>query len=256
MKQLSFGKTLIAFILILVGVLLILVNTGIISGEMLSVYEDYIPVLAVIFIGFWLIFRPLLSRRKSKWISGLFLLVYGGLLLCNDLGYLTFYWLSVWRLWPFLIIYIGVELLNNRAPSVRVRIKRDKEKAWKSKEKMHKHHFVSEASYKEPNWAVEPMSNHSKITDLKMDFTKAFVPDTETPVELSGWIGDIHLTLPEDLPFSLEATPSIGEVKIGGFKQANVGQGVKYKSNTFDEATRKISFNIDYHVLNLRVDRI
>jgi hypothetical protein len=51
----------------------------------------------------------MVNREKLTW--GLVLLGIGALFLLQNLGVLNFYWGSVWRLWPLIIVIIGINLV-------------------------------------------------------------------------------------------------------------------------------------------------
>ena len=55
---------------------------------------------------------------------GIFGTVYGGLLLADYFGYVTFHWGDIWNLWPLLFVYIGLEMLGG----IRVSVTSDKKR--------------------------------------------------------------------------------------------------------------------------------
>ncbi|HEX2987358.1 MAG TPA: PspC domain-containing protein [Chloroflexota bacterium] len=57
--------------------------------------------------------RPHRSRTDRQFIGGVILLVLGVILLMQNLG--IFWWASVWRLWPLVLVAIGVYLLYKRS---------------------------------------------------------------------------------------------------------------------------------------------
>lgn len=248
MQRITFGKALIALLLILLGILLLFVNIGLITWGDFSGFLGYYPLLLIL-VGLWLlILRSLFGRHRPKWFVGLFLIVYGGLLFADHQGYIEFEWTSFWKLWPFLVIYIGCQMLRGKGTIIFQM--NDK------KSEGHTFNFVKDVSYKEPNWPVEPINAHTKIADYDMDFTQAFIPDQETPITLSGWVGDIQLTIPEDVAFSVEGKTNVADVKIGSYKQEGIGKGIHYKTTGYDLATKKLTFTFNFKVLDLRIDRV
>ncbi|WP_085521982.1 cell wall-active antibiotics response protein LiaF [Tuberibacillus sp. Marseille-P3662] len=105
----GFGKLLFALIFIVVGGLLLFVNVGIISGEIMTEIVEYYPVLIILF-GLWPIIGPLFNKKRPQpW--GILFIGYGAMLMAAHSGYLEFKWFQFWRLWPLLIVYIGFEIL-------------------------------------------------------------------------------------------------------------------------------------------------
>ncbi|HET7616824.1 MAG TPA: cell wall-active antibiotics response protein LiaF, partial [Bacillales bacterium] len=116
--------------------------------------------------------------------------------------------------------------------------------------------MVSDVSYSEPNWSVEPIDRSTGVADYKFDFTKAFISETEIPIRLRGWVGDIKIIVPEDVEFSLRAKASVGDIKIGAVKEDGILKDFDFATSGYDEAERKLSFTFDFKVLDLRIDRV
>lgn len=51
----------------------------------------------------------MLNREKLIW--GLILIGIGGLFLLDNLGFIEFYWGSIWRMWPIVLVIIGINLI-------------------------------------------------------------------------------------------------------------------------------------------------
>lgn len=287
MKGISFGNFLIAAAFIFIGGWLLLSNMGIIDagfGSLISVF-----LAAIIFIyGLWSIFKPLMRKRKPHWFMGIFGTAYGGLLLADYFGFTTFHWGDIWSLWPLLFVYIGLEMLGGMHVSVKSDKKRYKKymkDKYKYKYKYGKTppegfspgdipeppkppHFsgkgtsvfniVKEYKFNDPNWPVEPLNLWSMVGDYEFDFTVGFIPDRETEIRLSGWIGDVEIVIPEDVPFMVRGGANITSVKIGEDDEHD-GIGRKdfhYKTPDFDGATRRLIFDLEFKILDMRIDRV
>jgi len=307
MRGIAFGNLLVALIFIFIGGWLVASNMGLIDYSFGSIF--LILIEGIIFLyGLWSIFQPLFRGRKPHWFMGLFGTAYGGLLLANALGYVTFHWGDLWRLWPLFLVYLGLEMLGGFRGSYyghdRKRYKKYLKQKLKSakwmddfpdghdrksykkylKEKLKSEHWmddipvpphpkhgkriygkgtsilnlVKEFAFNEPNWQVEPLSLSAMIGDYAFDFTVAYIPDRETEIRLSGWVGDIDILIPEDVAFMVRGGASITTVKIGDDDgQDGIGRkDIQYKTPNFDEATRRIVFDLDFKILDIRIDRV
>ncbi|GGE44538.1 hypothetical protein GCM10011391_24160 [Pullulanibacillus camelliae] len=259
MKNISFSNFFIAAIFIFSGGWLLFWSLGLVHIDFGTLFGG--GIAAIIFIyGLWSIFGPLMRRRNPQWFLGLLSSAYGGLLLADDFGLLHFQWTDIWKLWPIVLIYIGIEMIG----PFRVRRKADKEKL--SEKKAHDQwahkgasvfNIVRESSFTEPNWSVEPMTLRSFVGDLEFDFTKAFIPDRETDIYLSGFVGDIDVIIPEDVAFMIRGEANIVDLTIGDYEQNGVGRReLFFKTPDFDAATRRIVLDISYKILDLNVDRV
>lgn len=258
MRKLSPGKILFAVCLVGLGVLLLLVNTGIISMEITEAIVFFYPFLLVVLGVVWLVESLIPHSRRGHLFWGVLFIVLGGLLVADRLEMITFTLDMVWKLWPLVLVYIGFRMLTGHG--IRVMINTDKKEGHTH---THKHkqgrsfgRIVSEVSYKDENWTVEPIDRWSGVGDIDFDFTKAFIPDKETKIRLFGWVGDIKILIPEDVEFSVEANANVGDIHIGDYGEEGLLKEFYYTTNGYGEAVRKLAFDFDFRVLDLRVDRV
>ncbi|TLS38877.1 cell wall-active antibiotics response protein LiaF [Pseudalkalibacillus caeni] len=237
MKHIPFGRFLAAIIFVGIGILLLLVNIGIISMEITEAFVFFYPFI-ILLVGLkWLIEAIIPSIWKRNWFWGLFFVTLGGLLVADRFDVITFTFGMVWKLWPLVIIYFGLKML--------FRIRKNKGFS-----------MVADKKFEDPNWSVEPFDDWKAVADYDFDFTKAFIPDKETEIKLSGWVGDIKVIIPEEVPFMIKGRAKVTSLKIGGYSDDGVGNEIFYKTKEYDSATRKITFLLDFSVLDLRVDRV
>lgn len=262
MGRMSLGKFLIAVCLVGLGILLLLVNMRIISMEITEAIVYFYPVLFVL-IGFkWLIEALFSKRRKGNWFWGLVFFAVGLLLMADRFGWIDFSFAMIWKLWPILFVYIGMKMLTGIRGKAKFKADVKKGQAeWKKEFKQkHKERVVNSMVYNSEgstsNQAVEPLSLHSWVVNYENDFTRAFIPDKETPIYMSGWVGNIEILIPEDLEFSITSNSSINNVEIGEFFRKGAGSGFSYQTEKFESAERRLKFQLDFKVLNLAIRRV
>lgn len=256
----SLGKAGMALAIICIGIYFFLQNLHIISPGMMSQFGNFIPLIIIAF-ALLLLLAPLLHGHRPHMFWGLFLGLYGSLLLADQYGKLTFHWQDFWKLWPYLIVYFGLSLLFGHTHAIHHRkrlegrvhhkMSSDGGAAWRSTEK-----FVNEATFRSDNWMAQPLDEHVRIGDYLFDFTKAFIPDETIPIHLSGWLGDIKITVPEDLAFQMHLKAKVGEAKIGNNKQSGMLKNISYKTANYDEASRRLDFDFDFQVIDLRINQV
>ncbi|MCQ2008740.1 MAG: cell wall-active antibiotics response protein LiaF [Sporolactobacillus sp.] len=271
----SFGKLLAALAVVLLGVYWLLDSLNLISQGMMPMFSAYLPFLVMIF-GALLLIVPLFDRKRPHFFWGFFFLIYGGLLYADQSGFIVFKWTDFWKLWPYLIIYCGLGMLfgkNFITVSVTGEHKKhrkghhnhhvdfswdheDKDGEASSKNARDSYTFVNDATFKHDNWMVKPMNERVRIGDYTFDFTKAFIPEETIPITLSGWVGNIRITLPDDLAYRIHLRAKVGDAKIGKNKQSGVLRNVSYQTPNYDEATRKLDFNFDFQVIDLSIAQV
>ncbi|MFC4619097.1 LiaF domain-containing protein [Camelliibacillus cellulosilyticus] len=118
--------------------------------------------------------------------------------------------------------------------------------------------IVKEYHFDKPNWPVEPLDLWAMVSDYDFDFTQAFIPDRETDIHLSGWIGEVKIIIPEDVDFAVKGYGNITNVKIDGqeWDSAFSHKEIVYQTPGFDAATRRLVFDIQFKILDLRIDRV
>lgn len=115
---------------------------------------------------------------------------------------------------------------------------------------------IGDISFKENNWALEPMELYNTIGDYFIDFNKAYIPEKETSVTLKGWIGDVKMIIPEGVPVSIQANIKVGDVRIFEHKSEAINRYLEYKTPGYDEATRKLKIMIELKIGSIRIDKV
>jgi len=92
-----------------------------------------------------------------------------------------------------------------------------------------------------------PRQHESLIGDIRLDLSQMHIPDGETPIELSGLVGDITVLVPQDLPIEVEAESRVGEIRIFEQRAEGLGRHLSYVSPGYEGAARKV--RITAHLL-------
>ncbi|HEX6922905.1 MAG TPA: cell wall-active antibiotics response protein LiaF [Bacillales bacterium] len=262
MRRLSATQFLLAICFVGFGVLLLLVNIGIISVEITEAIVICYPFLLVILGLFWCVKALFSGWRHGSLFWGIIFIVFGGLLIADRFDVISFTLAMIWKLWPLLLIYIGFKILAGRK---HFHVHFDSDKDYKegkkeikkrARERKHSWRLVSDAKYTGSNWSVEPMSRSTGVADYKFDFTKTFIPEKETPIQLSGWVGDIKVKVPEDVAISVRATASVGDIRVDDVKEEGLLKDFFYKTEGYEDTERKLVFDFHFKVLDLRIDRV
>jgi len=281
----SASQIFFAFLLLGVGVILLLINLGVISLEIREFLDYIYPFLLLLLGSIWFI-QSFMRRSSARLFFGILFIVLSILLILDRSGALTFHFSDIWNLWPIIFIYIGIKKLFFKKRKVHVKdyskysknwsysfdsndfkMKNEdenpnhmsfEETKWDKKADYDKNVFVGNIEFKQSNWYLEPMNLISAIGNYYIDFSKAFIPDQETPVYIKGRVGDVKIILPEDVPVKIEAYNSIGDIKLFSKSQDNIGRGtlVTFTSPDYEEATKKIYLKIKLNIGSIRIDRV
>ena len=256
MRTRSMNQIAAAVILSGLGIILLLVNLGVISLEIKELFVVTYPFLLTVY-GL-----VTLLQRQFGW--GSFIILFSSLLIMDRFGLIAFQFLDVWKLWPLFLIYFGVSMLMGKRkikviyrtdlPSVK-QLENIPESSANGLKKI-RGVSVGKVTFKKQNWAVEPMDLYNMVGDYFIDFSKGFIPDRETTIRVRGWVGEVKMLIPEDLPVKINAVIGIGEVKMFDYDQEQVKHVIAYKSDDYEEAVKKLNITIELKIGSVRIDRV
>jgi lia operon protein LiaF len=267
----SINQILFAIFLLIVGMLLLLVNIGVISLEIKDFFVVSYPFLILAF-GISLLIKRLVSNREGSLFFSTFLILFSSLLILDRFEMISFKFLDIWKLWPVLFIIIALSLIFKKN-SVKIHFSgslppdvidkklldnhdSDDQGFYKERKKV-RGLSIGDVSFKESNWSLEPMELYNSIGDYYVDFSKAFIPEKETPITVQGWIGDVKMIVPENIPVHIEADINIGDIRIFEHKTDSVNhRTLEFKSPGYDEATRKLKIKIKLKIGSIRIDKV
>ncbi|WP_026690226.1 cell wall-active antibiotics response protein LiaF [Alteribacter aurantiacus] len=124
----------IGMIILAIGILYLLNNTGVIEasfGQMVSTYWPLIFVVVGLKILFDGIFRAYQGLKRDKWdfgtvFFGLIVIAIGVILTGNRAGLFYYTLADLWSwTWPLIIIFVGFQLLRSNTSSVKVDFSKD-----------------------------------------------------------------------------------------------------------------------------------
>lgn len=264
----TLNQKFFAVLLVLLGIVLLSINLGVISLEIKEFFVAFYPLFIVLF-GLKLLIDKLTKGSEVLFLS-LFLLALGGLLCLDRLNIIVFQFSMIWKLWPLLIVYIGIQMFLKKRP-LHVEIDwtynadDEYEKAFSNEEdvirrernKESKKVFtVGEMKMNQQNWSVEPLKLRNVVGDYYFDFTKAYIPDKETPIHIKGMVADIKMLIPEDLPVKIDAVVKAGQINLFGEETRGKNCRMVYESSNYEVATRKVNIVLDVKVGDVRIDKV
>ncbi|WP_394136680.1 cell wall-active antibiotics response protein LiaF [Cytobacillus oceanisediminis] len=274
MRYRSVNQILFAVSLTAIGVLLLLMNIGVISLEIKEVFVVIYPFIIFIF-GAHSLMSAIFKKNRSGMFPGFFLTVFSFLLILDRLEVIEFKFMDLWKLWPLLLVFIGITILLKK-DRFKVHFEQDfpadiHEKSRDQAERKVIHiskpespqplknirgFSIGDVDFKQPNWALEPMDLYTMIGDYFIDFSKAFIPEKETPVIVRGWIGDVKMIIPENIPVMIQSTINIGDIRIFDQKTGDINRSLHYKSPGYDEASRKLKIAVQVKIGSIRIDKV
>ncbi|WP_205138535.1 cell wall-active antibiotics response protein LiaF [Virgibacillus halotolerans] len=245
---------IVATIIIAVGVILVLDNLGIATFNVKNGWLYIYPVLFMVAGLKWMIDR--IRFKGGSWIFGSFFFIFGGLLILDRFDVIAFVFKDVFKLWPLLIIYFGFSFIRHSNGNGKVFVDTGKRGNYKKGYNKKAFSFVGDIEYNRPNWKVEPLNLSNMAGDFYFDFSKAFIPEKETPITISALAGDVRILMPENVAFCVNASVVAGDINIFGQKMDGINRTIAYQSDHYDEAVQKINFTLKLKAGSVRIDHV
>ena len=278
-----------AVLLLAAGAFLLMMNLGIITLEWMEIWNHFY-MFVFLLAGLYYTVTGFRSIFGMRMFAGTILAAIGSLLLLDSLGYFTFRLGMSWRLWPAAIIFIALRMMF-KPKKVRVSRRMKAEAEWggkgraeasegiqkiedaidrsylirlgRNKEnpdgplRMKKMFTIGSLELNNDNWSLEPITMYKTIGDYHIDLGKAFIPDGTTPIILSGWIGNVEVLVPEDIPIKVSAEVSIGEITVlDRYIDSSIGSKVEYESVSYKDAKKKIDFSISLSIGDVKIKKV
>ncbi|WP_404408584.1 cell wall-active antibiotics response protein LiaF [Jeotgalibacillus malaysiensis] len=258
-----------ASFLLVFGLLLLMLNLGLLQLEG-SAAGLIIPVILLI-IGIAQLIKFFTKRRGI--LSGLIFSVYGGLLTAAFFSEdIAFGYSDIWRLWPLLLIGFAISLITKRSsiqfsygePRMGGRKEVNqhgdhREKTFRFENKTHVKHAMSIGNEKftSENWALENMKLNKSVGNYVFDLKKAFISEGETQLDVSVRIGNIKMTVPEELSVHIISNVAVGEnVLFNERTDGTHARTLHFRSEDYETAPKKVKVILDVNVGSIRIDRI
>lgn len=142
--------------------------------------------------------------------------------------------------WPMALIFLGVFLL------LRPRMM---EPGTEFTQK-----FLGEVD-RQGVWPVVDEEIWYFIGDINLDMSKAEIPYGETRIRTLGFVGDIDLRLPQDVGLAVSSTAFVSEVKLFGQKEESFFSPLRYETENYKLAERRIRLDDTCFVSDIKVRR-
>jgi len=240
-------RLIVGIAFVLLGVLLLLGNIGVLYG---------VSVWAVLWGLVWLWLGAVVVGPRGRGVGagrlalGVLLIAIGATTLAQGVGLIGFsFWDLLFHYWPLILIALGVFLLyeNNR---------RQAPGASSGVDRIEHDSIFGDFKLAAPGWRLRDVRASSVIGDMKIDLSKANIPDGETVLDLSAVVGDIDVWAPIDLPVALDARCTFVSLNHFGRKRDVRLQRYTDTPAEFASAARRVRVQVDLVLGDLTLTRV
>ncbi len=189
-------------------------------------------------------------RQKNFWtiLFGIVLILIGILALLDSLEFISF-WSALGKLWPLILIGLGIWLLLKR-----------RHLYWEEKAEIKegKKYFKAFGDLKIDAGGIDPhgMDVEMGFGDLEVNLTKASFSDRENVIRLALGFGDIKVWLPSEVKVKASASCGAGDIDILGKTADGLGRSLDYQDENYDSVQKKLKIFAKIGFGDIRISRI
>jgi len=127
-----------------------------------------------------------------------------------------------------------------------------------SKETLNKSGFVGDVHMGQEYFQLQPMNISHFIGDTIIDLTKAQIPYGETKINISAFIGDVKIFVPDDMDVGVVAVSSafIGDLAVFSQKQGGFMSNIKAQTPYYNEANKKVKLIVSVFIGDVKVNMV
>ena len=253
MKNARIFPLLLGFFILFIGIIILLNIAGI------HVHGGGIFAIFILFIGYQLL------KRQKKVIGYIFIAI-GSLIL-----------LSIFNLVGFIIsialIYYGYRLIrskqkeeqnfvsnidNEGIPETERRAgegyKEESSYTYRILTPQKKHTLIGSCILSGSRWELRDLDIWHGIGEVKIDLSRANIPENKSTIIINGWIGDVDIFVPYDLEVSIIARVGVGEIKIFGNKESGLNRSTAVETNGYHKEIKRVEIIVNLFVGDIDVN--
>ncbi|WP_121643261.1 LiaRS two-component regulatory system accessory protein LiaF [Bacillus vallismortis] len=200
---------------------------------------------------FFLIAGYFLKKYSRDWLGSV-MYIFAAFLFLKNLFSITFN-LFGYAFAAFLI-YAGYRLLKGK-PIFEPNEKRvdltKKERHEPPKDEKHpdmRSFFIGELQMMKQPFDLNDLNISGFIGDIKIDLSKAMIPEGESTIVISGVIGNVDVYVPSDLEVAVSSAVFIGDINLIGSKKSGLSTKVYAVSPDFSESKRRVKVSVSLFI--------
>ncbi len=118
--------------------------------------------------------------------------------------------------------------------------------------------FIGDIYVGQDYWELKPMNISHFIGDTVLDLTKAQILPGETRINISSFIGDVKVFLPNDFEIGVNVVSSafIGDVAVLDRKEGGMFRNMNVETPYFHETDKKIKLVVSTFIGDVRVSKV
>ncbi|WP_062050610.1 cell wall-active antibiotics response protein LiaF [Bacillus sp. JCM 19034] len=112
--------------------------------------------------------------------------------------------------------------------------------------------IIGEIDYREA-FELQDMTIWNGIGEVRLDLSRAIIPEGETVVIVQGLIGEIQIYIPDDLAVSVQASSLLGEVTVLHERHSGINPHLSITTIGYKESTRRVKLVLSVSIGEVKV---
>lgn len=108
--------------------------------------------------------------------------------------------------------------------------------------------FIGELLMMKQPFDLNDLTVSGFIGDVKIDLSKAMIPEGESTIVISGVIGNVDIYVPSDLEVAVSSSVFIGDINLIGSKKSGLSTKVYAASSDFSESKRRVKVSVSLFI--------
>jgi lia operon protein LiaF len=123
---------------------------------------------------------------------------------------------------------------------------------------INKSSFIGDVHLGSDYWELKPLNVSHFIGDTIIDLTKAAIPSGETRINISAFIGDVKLFIPDDadVEVCVMASSFIGDMNVLDRYEGGMMKSIKSESPLYADADKKLRVNVSMFIGDVLVKKV
>ncbi|RKP53982.1 hypothetical protein D7Z26_11370 [Cohnella endophytica] len=129
---------------------------------------------------------------------------------------------------------------------------------WNHSDRDNHSRFIGDAHFGSDYWELRPMNISHFIGDTTLDLTKAQIPFGETKINISSFIGDVKVYVPNDIGIGIRVISSclIGDVKVLEEKRGGLFNQMSVSTPGYADSDKRVVLVVSSLIGDVRVTKV
>lgn len=197
-------------------------------------------------------------NRRMIW--GGILILFGFLFLLDNLNVLKFDEV-IQNFWPLILVAVGVKIILSRKSGEPAFLPQSATEvgpgagaaATFSTDYLSENRFIGDINLQITSTAFQGGNTSNFIGDINLDLSGITLAEGQRNLTISGFIGDVNLVAPKNVPYAITASLAIGDLVMFGRKEDGIGLNRNFKSADFDNAITRLNIRISFFIGDIKI---